>query len=498
MIVLGEIQSYGKRRMKIITHKGSVEVMFREEELVPIPFSLGDRILLHAPHVEGNKIEYTKSIKISGTPLKTISEIRKEKYCDVIALCNEYRTLVKTKGTDFLFSLVLNDHTGTVELKVFTDQAHYNSVIESNKGEPFKRGDVLLIRNIKTGGSSTTAVTTKPFSITKLTSCDAVPAKSKDLGFVEWATAQFIIENCTKSSTLPILTKKTHPSFGSGKIKKISEITDRSFFNIIGKVIHCDSSQGPTISITDFTESELIEPGLGPFPCNMALIIRLFGQHLTHLKKVKVGGYYMFENIRIHTFSNVLEAYMHDNLAGDVIPITDEALISDIKSREAIFHRPLRENSEVVENNPIIDWQPPCNVVGSDRKCNDTTENELTVCRSHSKDAGFTIPITPIHLINTSGLFLSICLLKKIEYQPDAHSGQSFVTLINCEREYRLETKTMLHQKLIAKKMNLGKEYRCLVMMSEGTFYLAEIFAKNSEYSMFLEFCKTGVNKAMC
>jgi len=512
MIVLGEVQSYSRKRMKIATYNGAVEILFNEGEAAAIPYAVGDKVVLDAPCARpGAQIDYSKSIKIARTPFKWVSDIKKDWYCDMIALCNEYKPLVKTKGTDFLFSIVLVDQTGTVELKVFIDQAHYDRVIASNKGEPFKRGDVLLVRNIKRGGSSTTAVTTKPCIISKIAGCDVALPPSPEASFVEWATARFILDNCTTPSMRAVLSRKVPLPFSSAKMRTISEITDKSFFNIIGKVIHCDPDQEPTISITDFTVSDLIAPGVGLFPNNMVLVIRLFGQHLAYLKKVKARGYYMFENIRIHAFGELMEAYMHDNLQGSVTPIADDLVLADIRTREEAFHsRPEagrgerssgggeRSSSGVDIPRPPVQEVPPRRPVAVQQIRVASSTGEVCRLKELPRFCGSeNIPSVQIAQMVNPGIFLCICRVKEIVRPADLQTASTVVTVVNYGVEFRLRTKKNLNQKLMGQDIILvGHDYKCLILRSgQCTLFLVDIFANDKEYFTFIEFYGKAIYK---
>ncbi|ELA41346.1 uncharacterized protein VICG_01586 [Vittaforma corneae ATCC 50505] len=482
MIILGEVQNCSSEKVAIRTQEGSFELSGGEVDHGQL--GQNDRVVVSVPHISHfsqlSKIEYTKGVKIARNPFKYISDLRKDQYCDVVAVCTDYKPLVKTKGTDHLFSLCLLDQTGSVELKVFIDEKSFREMAE-DASEPFRKGDVLLVRNIKQGFSERVAVVSKPCLIYKVTgyeAADSAENSGQELGsFVEHAIARFLA-SCYRSTSFS----------ASSKMKSIRDLRDRSFFNILGKVIHCEYDQVPSVSITDFTASPMVERGYGAFPNNMVLTIKLFGQHSSLLKRIAVGKHCLFVNIRMHSFDTVLEAYMHDNLSGDVVPVDSENELGEIKAREQEYYSSLHKSSQTQDtDNSDADAdrkQPNADMSGDSCLSASAADGTAPVEPHRPLD----IPIVPIHHIGEPGIFLCSCLIGDISYSPQ--NLHSIVTVVDSGREYQTRAKKTLTRKIAeSDKIAAGSEFKCLVLKTAAdVLFLVDVFVDEQEYRGFLEF----------
>lgn len=495
MIVLGEVQSCSSEGVAIKTQEGCFELLHGKDGAGCSQFGTGDRIVLSIPHIchfsQLSNIEYARSMKIARNPYRYISDLRRDRYCDLIAVCTDYRPLVKTRGTDHLFSLSLLDQTGSVELKVFIDEKSFHEMAGDAR-EPFRRGDVLLIRNIKQGFSEHIAVISKPCLIHKIpdsagsTESRGDPGQGGmlDVSFAEGAIAQFL-RGCYASSSL----------FAPSKMRSIRDLSDRSFFNILGKVLHCEYDQVPAVSITDFTASPLVERGYGAFPNNMVLVIRLFGQHSSLLKRVAVGRYCLFANIRMHSFGTVLEAYMHDSLPGDAIPVDSECELREVKAREHEYYLNLHAGDGAM--GACREGEAGRHTLGREGPDTSGCGSLSAPAASGTRPRGpaerrqpVDIPVVPIHHIEESGIFLCSCRIDSISHSLGSQDPHSTVTVTDSGRTYQVRTKRNLTAKMAeTDKIAAGSEFRCLVLKTPANaLFLVDIFVDEQEYANFLEF----------
>lgn len=461
MIVLGEIKNCSFEKIEIKTKETLFEI---QNKLNSTKFNINDNVILQLSdnfqmeNYKNQSIDFltVDNTKITRIPFNYISQIKQNQYCDLIAICTDFKDLIKTKGTDFLFSLNLLDHTGKIELKVFTDEKSFKTLTNNGK-ETFKKGDILLIRNIKICSNGKYAVVSKPCVISKV------------------KEGESITEDLILSYLKSIWQTKSISS--SQKLKSICDIKDRSFFNIIGKVIRCDYEKIPSVCITDYTVNSLVKEESGTFPNNMVLIIKLFGTHSSHLKKVVIGEYYLFENIRIHSFNIVLEAYMHDNLPGNVVLIKEnenfsnyKTVVDKIKQNENQYYSNIKKTEVNVDSS-------------------ENTENRNS----------FDIRTVSIHCIDDPGVFLCCCLIEDISHSLNKDDLSSIVTVIDSGRIYKIQMKRNLTKKIIENnEIVLKKEYKCLVLKTtENMLFLVDIFLTNEEYLNFVAFYNKscGINK---
>lgn len=467
------------------------------------------------------KLNFSKDVKIGKDPYKCIADIKTDKYSDVVAMCTKFKPLISTKGTDSLFSLDLIDQTGFIEVKVFTTAKEFG---EFGSDEPFKIGDILLIRNMKRSVRGNVAIVNKPCLINKIYNfIDLVSDQNtkniknstlKDTnGFAERAIAQLLNNE--------IRSVKLSKSMASSKTLMIKDLKDQSFFNIIGKVISCDYGTIPTVCIVDYTVNNEVTECSGTFPNSMVLVIKLFGQHAYLTDKITVGGYFYFLNIRVHSFSPALTAYMHDSLEGDVIPIAEEHVLPAIKERETDYQakrRHIDNKTEITKNintlrNEDIKAQvikevndaledidiPGVKSINSDLtdKINESTCKSAVTTQNYTANINENFVTRKIQDISDPGIYLSTCFLTDIFHSPDINDLFSVLTVKEDNKEYKLITKRNLTKKmLVDSRICIGKTFKCLVLLvGTGDIYMIDIFAEDKEYQEFVSFYLNSLKK---
>lgn len=479
MIVRGEIQSVSDRKISVDCDGTILELLFEASNTTLDNLREKDKIVIELGHLSmlpksTATLNCTKDDLIFKDHFRYITDIKKDVYCDIIAVCTAFKPLIKTKGTDSLFSLDLFDHTGSIELKVFIKAELFPKFWNENENkDPFKPGNILLIRNVKRILDGKIAVIQKPCIIQELhkKNCSS-PAETLIFKF---------LTNLYKASSFST-------ALYSHKTKRIEELADMSFFNIIGKAIHCSPECVPSICITDFTSNKKIQRMESPFPNNMTLVIKLFGQHADLYDRVTEGRYYMFKNIRMHSFGACLEAYMHDSLEGDVVPINDENLLEDLLNREEAFHRENMAVSSVL-NALVTKDQKNGEYKGNENK-DKSTKNKKEVHIKEYLDESQKIPIVSIDKMSVSGIYLCLCLIIDIIHFLDTREIHSILSVIESGKEYKIKTKSNLSKKIVEeKKISIGYELKCLVMKTRlGNLFMVDIFADESEYQNFLDF----------
>lgn len=516
--------------------------------------------------MQGTKtIIYNESIKIYKETYDCINALRQDKYTNIIAFCGGFKPLIKTKGTDSLFSLILKDQTGTVDLKVFikeNDFKMFNAIGDSNKIE-FNVGDILCLQNVKLGKNSSTALIHRACDIRKILRYkNCVDNKMYENYVAQYLDSYFKVNLIQDICDSP-------------KTIRIEQIREKLFFNILAKVLHMDNDIFPTICITDFTMSPLncntksegdcnivdgnrsdvptnntlkTNDGNLVFPNGMVLVLKLFGKHIDLFKKIKKNVYYLFMNIRIHSFAPCMEAYMHDSLEGNIIPVKDRKFLKEIQSRENTFYNSkdsLRnqitedklndvkkddicnnrnfENSAKTQEISILEQENSLNsgknhevdnklqkfninktgeesnicAVKSDSCQNstkklcltDTVDQDCSVRRPDecSKDA---ISLSKLKQIMLPGIYLSKCLIRDfVTFGTD--SGR-FANIIVEEdaSTFTLISKLKLTQKLLdLQNQFLNREFKCLVLRnSDKKFFMVDLFFNDEQFSTFENF----------
>ncbi|KAM0681079.1 hypothetical protein GINT2_000864 [Glugoides intestinalis] len=487
MIVRGEIQSVSDKKISVDCAGTILEIFLEVSNVTLDNIREKDRVIAALEHLSmlpksTVTISCTQNDLIYKDHFRYISDIKKDVYSDIIAVCTEFKPLIKTKGTDSLFSLNLLDHSGCIELKVFIKAEHFPKFISENENkDPFKPGNILLIRNVKRILDGKIAVIQKPCIIQELhaRNCSS-PTETLVFKF---------LTNLYKTSSYST-------TFYSQKFKRIEELSDMSFFNIIGKVIHCNAECVPSVCITDFTNNQKIQRIENSFPNDMALLIKLFGQHADLYDRVTPGRYYLFKNIRMHVFGVFLEAYMHDSLEGDIVPIDDENLLGDLLNREEAFHRENIAGSSAL--NDIVKKEPKDEEYKDKQNKNKALQGDKSPCTGNGEerhikeglDESHKIPIIPIHKMTVSGIYLCLCLIIDMIHFLDTREIHSILSVIESGKEYKIKTKSNLSKKIVEeKKISIGYELKCLVMKTRlGNLFMVDIFADESEYKNFLDF----------
>lgn len=448
MILRGEIKNTTYEKILIEHTNGKLEILIDTIPDIKKEFKTEERIVVEIPddlqniscstEAELTTIRYTPDIRIEKDPFRYISDLKREKYSTVMAVCTSFRPLTSTKGTDSLFSLNIKDHTGSIELKVFIKEDEYYRFIEEyNNSNPYKPGDVLVLRSIKKSNNENIAVIAKPCVINRVDDSIVQQLIMKQLDAIYGSKMQ-------------------GPVLNARKMKMIKDLNDRCFFDILGKVIYInDTEKIPAVIITDYTKNLYVEECASTFPNNMVLIIKLFGHHSLMIEKIKLEEYYIFKNIRTHLEKNVLEAYMHDYLDGDIIRIEDQSILEEIKKREEIYHKQNRT---------------------ADR------------CNTREKEVG--IEFAEIREMNHSGVYLCRCMIVDVAV---TDTGFYKVEIVEIGRTYTMHTKKCLSKKIEANydKIEAGALLKALVLRTDsGELYLIDLFLNDKEYDEFLEFYK--------
>lgn len=447
MILRGEVKSTNNEKILIEHINGKLEILMESKTDKNKEFKTEERVVVDIPDdiyktcysskTELNTIKYTSDIHIEKDPFRYISELRKDKYSTVMAVCTSFRSLTSTKGTDSLFSVNIKDHTGSIEVKVFIkEEEYYRFIEEYNDSNPYKPGDILIFRSIKKSNNENFAVIAKPCVINRVDNSTVQQLIMKHLNM--------IYESKTPDSIL-----------NTKKMRLIKDLSDRCFFDILGKVIYFnDTEKIPTICITDYTKNPQIQECASNFPNNMVLVIKLFGHHSLMIEKIKIERYYIFKNIRIHLTNNVLEAYMHDYLDGDIIEVKDQPILEEIKKREEIY-----QNKNKAEN------------------------------KYNTREKQIGIEFAEISEMVHPGIYLCKCLITDVTRSSD--TGFFQIEIAESDKTYIMHTKSCLSKKIEVNqdKVEAGALFKTLVMKADsGEFYLIDLFLDDKEYDEFLEF----------
>lgn len=558
----GEITSKHSSILSVKTYKENVKILFNcedsESKSYFNKFNVNDRIVIHCTNesliIRENKdfqnekdncgtisdntaetddlmLKFAQDIKIVKDPFKNISDLQKDKYSDIIAVCSKFKSLISTKGTDFVFSLDLVDLSDTIELKVFTSKSEFEDfVTQANSKEPFSTGDILLIRNVKRSARDSLALAYKPCLINKIKNFDDLTNSSL---FVQNAIAKLLNES--------LKSKIASKSFIVRKTLQIKDLKDHSFFNIIGKVISCDYDVVPSIKITDFTFNQSIDDHSKIFPNSMVLLIKLFGQHSYLTEKITIGGYFQFSNIRCRFFSPIITAYMHDSLEGDVIAIPEDRIPLEIQENERKYnemnncsHRKLfKPNDNIRQEDLPLKTSNNSSITSEIKTANDTVlkenctnniekvketqsnkndlessktivctevlnqdldnENDQTVQNTEISESDISKYLTTLKIreIIEPGIYLSTCYLSEIRhFATDIKNLYSILYIKEDEKEYLLKTKRSLTKKMmINDKICVGNKFKCLVLLlGTGEFFMIDIFTNKQEYQEFIAF----------
>jgi len=267
--------------------------------------------------------------------MSTIGELKHDFYTDVIACVTDCRPLIKTRGTDYLFSLCLTDETGSINLRVFLSSlAEFKKFIDDGSGEQpsegnlqrytdldafskiFGKGDIVLAKNIKKMKNSTdVALMHKSTAIVKIRESDRL--EKEDRLRVE------ILKDCfaqnRESKNL-----KTVAKAPNCKAVRISGIRENSYFDIVGRVEYVDKGHTTMVGITDGTLNERVESSrIGKYSTGEILYIRLYGKHSEKGQILEKDRTYLFKNVRIIEIRDSLSGFMSESLEGDIIPAND-------------------------------------------------------------------------------------------------------------------------------------------------------------------------------
>jgi hypothetical protein len=173
MILRGKVLQRECLKMLIESKEMHILIIFDTQEQLAL-FSDYEKVLIVFPEDnlkvvdDGKILHYSDKVQIFKDTYKRISDLTTKKYLDIVAVVTKYKSLVKTKGSDYLFSLVLADDSGFIELKVFLNIEEYYALSE-DKVNPFSAGDCVVVKNIKALYNKREAIIFKPCEIRKIT-----------------------------------------------------------------------------------------------------------------------------------------------------------------------------------------------------------------------------------------------------------------------------------------------------------------------------------------
>ncbi len=317
----------------------------------------------------------------------------------------------------------------------------------------------------------------------------------------------------------------------------------------MGQVLHYDDNIHPTICITDYTTSVINDPDtISYIPYNCILTIKLFGKHSHLLNKIKKDEFFYFKNIRIHSFTPILEAYMHDSLEGDIVAITDESDLFDIKGRREQFLNHLKESKDGLsskthlfsdnieskkyfdDNNVVVDDEnlhintmkskiektddidvdklnAPNNCdISNEKETLDIDHNSLLVTKeqdnrdkvdlSDVKRKKFISKFVNILTLTEPGAYLSKCHILKISnFTENAEEGSLIYvkeghSLIPLKAKGQLTEKIMKNLKILIDKLYVFLVYKA----ADENIYAVDLFLDDAEFEKFENFCNEQNN----
>jgi hypothetical protein len=489
MILRGDIQQVENGVMTVQSLDTLHTIAFPEHHWKALqPFSQGDRVLIYLPGTPpvSRTAEYSEESRIFRDTFRYISDLRRDKYSDIIVLCTNFKPLVPTKGTDSLFSLGLQDHSGSIELKSFIRESDFRKFVAPEGGAVFSPGDILLLRNVKRGKLDNVAMIYKTCEITRMESIHMLDDEKR------------VYENLVAQSlSTDLVTQLVERKLLSPKTKRVEQVRDRSFFNVLGKVLYCDFDATPTVCITDFTTNTTAEPGTGLPPGNAILAIKLFGHHASLSTRIQLNRYYLFMNIRIHSFSPGLEAYMHDSLEGDVIPVESQELLSGILEAERCGSATGPAESTSLDRNSSDAGLQDCLLesCGRDNEESGDLRSGVPDVPSTSKQADAcceereVLGVAKLSQIKAPGIFLCNCLIRAIEFLESAEGVVSRITVEEHSTLYDLAAKQKLTTKLLrGKSMLENRKCKFLVLRTGNRLFMVDLFANEIEYRNFESF----------
>lgn len=303
MFIRGEIKKDGPSKVFVESKNMNFTITFpNKKDFTKYSAFKGVFISFPDDLLKNNNVIYSNSVLICKDLFKKISELSTVSYSNIVGKISMIRPLTQTKGTDSLFSIILEDGSASAEVKFFLSSA--NAMGYHNK---FKTGDCVSITNVKKFNENLSIVF-KTFEITELNG-NINEYYELVRGFLNQNIKPSLLRNPKKDVL-------------------IMHIEEGVFFNVIGRVLHFDSDIQPTISITDYTINERFGSQ------NTILTIKLYGKHSELMSRLKLGELYYIKNIKIRTMDPFATALMHDLLEGDIIHVTHKNIIAEFQERE--------------------------------------------------------------------------------------------------------------------------------------------------------------------
>lgn len=295
---------------------------------------VGNKIFIELP---SNNLKYipVRNPSIEYDPYTMLVDLTKEKYSSVCAVLIKAYPPIKSKGTDYLFTLLIGDESAVIELKIFVSspKSAYQMIIgmpsktEIEFEELYNPGDIFMIPNIKLAPRTGVALLHKSVQLCKIGNANGnTLCKTKTTNKLAYQVVKYFSISYTK-----IVEKRKKK-----KVKlKIEELTEGRYFNIIAKLLYTEIGIPTILCVSDFTNNKRM-PDLkrGKYKLGMLLYIKAYGEHATKVQKLINGEVYVFENIKLATFQGCITAYMSEGTFITIYKAQNEEEIEELAERE--------------------------------------------------------------------------------------------------------------------------------------------------------------------
>lgn len=302
------------------------------------PPAVGDKVFVYCPSCSTSShdlLDNQGEILVLPDIFTPLAELSKDKYSTACCVLIKTYPPIKSKGTDYLFTLSVVDEGSRIDLKIFMPtMLDFHRMLQDSTSTAdtcletqYQSGDIFIIKNIRKAMKEGVALIHKSSELQKIGNVH----NNKSNRPINQPTDMVVQYFCQVHKDLYY---RSPPRMTI----KIEDIKADQYFNVIGKLIYVDHGMPTTLCIVDYTSNPLITRNKkGLYNLNMLLYIKAYGKHASSSKNLVVGSVYFFENLKTSFWDGCLVAYLSEGKYGGITLETNEFMLKRIMERESEY-----------------------------------------------------------------------------------------------------------------------------------------------------------------
>lgn len=228
-----------------------------------------------------------------------ISEMVKDKYCNVYGAIVGWLECRESRGSDFVMTLDLIDDStvNKLSVKVFSRTKIF--------AEGFCVGDIVRVRNLKL------------YDVNK-----AITDHKNEIEIVHTCLSSLETADARTRELMHTFSARKHEFV---REKLVSEVRDNQYFDFCGELVDKQMERHNLVVLrfVDYTSNPQVSgDAQGFYPSSMVLVVKAWGSFAQLAEGCEIGECYRVKNLRIDGIGDLLVANLSESRKGNIIKIS--------------------------------------------------------------------------------------------------------------------------------------------------------------------------------